>query len=185
MADAKPEVAASGGDEAEEALRRAALATGDEAIALHEAVFDSATAASKHREASILALAGLYAQSGQADKLSALLERAKPLFAELPKARTAKVVRTLIDHVAAVPRDTLELQEKLCVDCIAWSDTENRRSVRRCCEAAYVACNNGVCGQGDSFTAAPAPARRLSRAHERAHARWQEPHFALMVIDRV
>jgi hypothetical protein len=137
MADANPVAVV---DEAEETLRRAALATGDEAIALHEAVLDSATAASKQRETSILALAGLYAQLGQADKLSALLERAKPLFAELPKARTAKVVRTLIDHVAAVPRDTLELQEKLCADCIAWSDAENRRCVLRGAE---------VCDAGD------------------------------------
>ena len=72
-----------------------------------------------------------YAELGQAEQLAALLERAKPLFSEIPKARTAKIVRTLIDHVAAVPGDTLALQEKLCVDCIAWADKEKRRYLRQ------------------------------------------------------
>ena len=126
MADAKPDLSVVAGDAAEN-FRRAKLASGKEAAALYEAVFHDEDAGLKDREQSILALAGLYAELGQADQLAALLEKAKPLFLEIPKARTAKIVRTLIDYVAAVEGDTLVLQEKLCVDCIDWANAEKRR----------------------------------------------------------
>ena len=125
MSDAKPDLSVV--EDPVENFSRAQEATGKEAIALYEAVLNADDGAIKNKEASIVGLAGLYASLGQADKLAALLENSKPLFAQMPKARTAKIVRTLIDHVAAVPGDTLSLQEKLCVECIAWAETEKRR----------------------------------------------------------
>jgi 26S proteasome regulatory subunit N6 len=112
-------------------FEQAQQASGAEAVALYEAVLVDEAADHKHREASVLALAGLYSTLNQPDRLSALLETAKRLFAVLPKARTAKLVRTVIDHVAAVPGDTLALEEKLCVECIAWAENENRRYLRQ------------------------------------------------------
>lgn len=110
-----------------ENFKRAKQASGKEAVALHESVLFAKQGEMKDKEVSILALAGLYAELGQADKLAALLKKAQPLFAKMPKARTAKIVRTIIDHVAAVPGNTLALEEKLCVECIAWAESEKRR----------------------------------------------------------
>ena len=46
----------------------------------------------KAREEAALALADLYAQRGSSDKLTRLLEDRRPLFAVVPKAKTAKTV---------------------------------------------------------------------------------------------
>jgi len=43
----------------------------------------------------------------------------RPFFANIPKAKTAKIVRTLIELVAKVDGST-ELQLQLCLDTIEW-----------------------------------------------------------------
>jgi 26S proteasome regulatory subunit N6 len=91
LADAQPAAAAA-------LLRAVALAPG----APGEADL-------KAREAAVTALASLLAQQRDAASLCTLLSELRPLFAAIPKAKTAKLVRTVIDAVALVP-DTAALQ---------------------------------------------------------------------------
>ncbi len=48
-------------------------------------------------------MADLYAAQGDAPALRQLLTELRPLFAAVPKAKTAKIVRGIIETVARVP----------------------------------------------------------------------------------
>lgn len=54
-------------------------------------------------------LARLHANAHQFNEVMALLQTANAFFAVVPKAKTAKIVRTIIDIVAKVP-DSVSLQ---------------------------------------------------------------------------
>lgn len=51
-------------------------------------------------------LSDLYAKQQDAGALRALLTELRPLFAAIPKAKTAKIVRTIIETIAKVPNST-------------------------------------------------------------------------------
>jgi len=63
----------------------------------------------KTRETAVTTLTSVLAKQRDAPALRALLGELRPLFAALPKAKTAKLVRTVIDAVATIP-DTTALQ---------------------------------------------------------------------------
>eukprot|EP00743_Colponemidia_sp_Colp-15_P000667 GILK01000743.1.p1 GENE.GILK01000743.1~~GILK01000743.1.p1 ORF type:complete len:441 (+),score=84.56 GILK01000743.1:73-1323(+) len=83
----------------------------------------------KYREMAVYAAGELYSKLRRPNDLRTLLKDIRPLFSKLPKARTAKIVRTLIDLVAKIP-NTLALQTELCQECIEWCTTEKRTFLR-------------------------------------------------------
>jgi len=88
------------------------------------------TELAKAREEAALTLADLYANRGSSDKLVGLLEDLKPFFSTIPKAKTAKIVRAIIDAVSKIP-GTTELQLKLCREQAAWARSEKRTFLRQ------------------------------------------------------
>ena len=84
----------------------------------------------KVREKSVIALGNLYVSHGLIVKLQQLLEEIRPLFNALPKAKTAKIVRTLIDLMANVPGSE-QLQVQVCRDSIQWCTVEKRAFLRQ------------------------------------------------------
>ena len=123
--------------EAEEELRK--LTIGDEHDNANKAKKDgvgvkmNATRAAeiaKAREEAALTLADLYATSKSTEKLSLLLDDLRPLFSVVPKAKTAKIVRAIIDAVARIP-GTIALQLKLCREQAAWAREEKRTFLRQ------------------------------------------------------
>ena len=60
----------------------------------------------KAKEAALQKLTELLVKQQDAAALAALLTELRPLFAAIPKAKTAKVVRTVIDSIAKVPNST-------------------------------------------------------------------------------
>ena len=66
--------------------------------------------------------------------VAVLLERAAPFFGQVAKAKVAKIVRKLLDIVAA-HADTLDLQAELCLKVVAWCRAEKRTFLRQRVEA--------------------------------------------------
>jgi chromosome condensin MukBEF complex kleisin-like MukF subunit len=86
----------------EAALRAVAFAEG--------AAADAETI--KVKEAAVALLSDALTQQKKAAELAQLLEDLRGFFAVIPKAKTAKIVRTVIDQIAKVP-DSTELQVRL------------------------------------------------------------------------
>lgn len=87
-------------------------------------------AANKVKENSIYGLGQLLAKMGRAEELGKLLTTIRPFFSSIPKAKTAKIVRSLIDLIAEVP-NTLQLQIDLCLESIEWCKESKRTFLRQ------------------------------------------------------
>ncbi|KAL8273370.1 hypothetical protein Esti_002702 [Eimeria stiedai] len=74
-------------------------------------------------------LASLYAQDGDADAVRSLLRSSLSFFKLLPKAKTAKLVRILVDTVASIPTAQAALVD-VCKECIEWCVREKRAFLR-------------------------------------------------------
>lgn len=98
----------------EEKFRSAAELLPDDAVSVYRDIalgHNAGTDADsiKIREQAIQKLADLYASKANAGALRSLLTDLRPLFAVIPKAKTAKIVRTIIETISKVP-DSTELQ---------------------------------------------------------------------------
>ena len=74
----------------------------------------------------------------QADKLAALLQTARTTLTQIPKSRTTRLVKYLLDQLAEIP-ETLPLQVKVCREAIEWATTENRVFLRQALETRLIA----------------------------------------------
>ena len=83
----------------------------------------------KAKESAIDKLSKLYAKLEDAPALRTLLTELRPLFATVPKAKTAKIVRNIIDILAGVPGFD-DLQVELCKEQVAWAKEEKRTFLR-------------------------------------------------------
>lgn len=59
-----------------------------------------------------------------------LLKSNNDFFSTVPKAKTAKIVRNILNIVATVP-NSLAIQVELCKDVIAWCKVEKRTFLRQ------------------------------------------------------
>ncbi|GBG33645.1 26S proteasome non-ATPase regulatory subunit 11-like [Hondaea fermentalgiana] len=84
----------------------------------------------KYEEWSLIHLCGLYAKLGRTEALVKLLKQVRPRFGALPKAKTAKIVRTVIDSMAKIP-GTEEAQVNLCNEYVQWCIEERRAFLRQ------------------------------------------------------
>lgn len=60
----------------------------------------------KQREEAIGKLSDAYVKAQDAKALTELLSQLRPFFAVIPKAKTAKLVRNIIDQIAKIPNST-------------------------------------------------------------------------------
>jgi len=84
---------------------------------------------SKVKENAILELGLIYKSQGNAIAIQELLIKLRPLFNDLPKAKTGKIVRELIDLVSKINGAESILIE-LCREQIEWTKTEERTFLR-------------------------------------------------------
>ncbi|GMF10605.1 unnamed protein product [Phytophthora lilii] len=107
---------------------------------LHAAKEDAALEqVQRVKEHAVYKLAQLYIQFGREKELATLLQSLRPFFATLARAKTGKIVRTVIDMVAKVqvldaPK-ALQLQADLCLDSIEWCKQEKHTFLRQRVEA--------------------------------------------------
>jgi len=128
------------GEKYERAVSLADLQPNDSVAALRE-ILDapvdalvadgcSSTDAIRLKENAISSLGTLLAKEGRADELGALLtDVLRPFFDVISKAKTAKIVRNLIDDVCKIP-DMLPAQIELCAECATWARESNRKFLR-------------------------------------------------------
>ena len=83
---------------------------------------------------SINRLTKLYTEAKQYDNILTLLKANNELFSTIPKARTAKIVRSMLNIVATVP-DSLAAQIQLCNEVVSWCKIEKRNFLRQRVEA--------------------------------------------------
>uniref|UniRef100_A0A2P2LV22 Uncharacterized protein MANES_01G032500 n=1 Tax=Rhizophora mucronata TaxID=61149 RepID=A0A2P2LV22_RHIMU len=90
------------------------------------------------KEQAITNLSDLLRQENRAEDLRGLLTQLRPFFALIPKAKTAKIVRGIIDSVAKIP-GTSDLQIALCREMVQWTRAEKRTFLRQRVEARLAA----------------------------------------------
>lgn len=96
-------------------------------ISINTRVDDSAL---KVKEEALYRLTKLYVKERRFDAVMDLLKNANPLFIMIPKAKTAKIVRTIIEIVSAVP-DAIQVQIGLCRQVVSWCTAEKRTFLRQ------------------------------------------------------
>lgn len=98
-------------------------------------------AASALKERAVYALARAYCEDGRHDAVVGLLtgDTCAAFFAHVTKAKTAKVVRAVLDAVCALSPDRLDMQAEICGNIIAWCRSEKRTFLRQRVEAKLAA----------------------------------------------
>lgn len=84
----------------------------------------------KIKESALGKLTDALVQQRDAAALRSLLTDLRPLFAAIPKAKTAKIVRTVVDSIAKVP-DSQKLLLEVCQEQVAWATAEKRTFLRQ------------------------------------------------------
>ena len=82
------------------------------------------------KEAAVGVYGDVLVSLGRAEELALLLERLRPFFEAVSKAKTAKLVRHIIDQVSRIP-GTNALQIRLCIEVVAWCREEKRTFLRQ------------------------------------------------------
>ena len=93
--------------------------------------------ASALKERAVYALARAYCEDNRHDEVVTLLtgETCAPFFANITKAKTAKVVRAVLDAVCALAPEELDMQAQICQNIIGWCRAEKRSFLRQRVEA--------------------------------------------------
>ena len=90
-------------------------------------------------EESIYRLGSLYAKDSLLSDLKDLFIQIRQFFAEIPKAKTAKIIRTLIETVSKAEGATVQLQSDIVKDAIKWCVKEKRNFLKQRMEAKLAA----------------------------------------------
>ncbi|KAH7290888.1 hypothetical protein KP509_30G068200 [Ceratopteris richardii] len=98
----------------------------------------SSVEALRIKEQAIFNLSDLLSHEKLGEELRSLLTELRQFFSLIPKAKTAKIVRGIIDAVAKIP-GTSQLQISLCREMVEWTRSEKRTFLRQRVEARLAA----------------------------------------------
>ncbi|PUU83811.1 PCI domain-domain-containing protein [Tuber borchii] len=88
-------------------------------------------------ELALVALGGIYRDARRTGELAELIEASRSIMSSFAKAKTAKIVRQLIDLFTTIP-DTLDIQISVTKSCIEWAIQERRSFLRQNLETRLV-----------------------------------------------
>lgn len=97
----------------------------------------STDAALREYEAALVGLGELYRDARQSQELAELVKASRGAFSSFAKAKTAKLVRQLLDLLSEIP-NTLDTQIAVIKSCIAWAVSERRSFLRQHLETRLV-----------------------------------------------
>lgn len=83
----------------------------------------------KAKETAAYKLAGIYRDKGLVDELIKMQKDILPLFIDIPKSKTAKIIRTLFDMTTKIEGRN-QLLVDLCKYIIEWCEKESRSFLR-------------------------------------------------------
>jgi len=92
----------------------------------------------KAKEQAIYALGSVYAKLKRVKELGSLIVDIRPFFETVSKAKTSKIVKTLIDQVGQI-ENTIDIQIGLCKESVTWSTNEKRTFLRQRIQAKLAA----------------------------------------------
>ncbi|KAL7750223.1 26S proteasome regulatory subunit rpn6 [Sorochytrium milnesiophthora] len=94
--------------------------------------------AGRQKEQAILKLGALYRDQKASQELSTLISTSRQFLVSLPKAKTAKIVKTLVDYFSEIP-NALSMQVQVCKEAIDWATEEKRVYLKQALETRLVA----------------------------------------------
>lgn len=126
---------------------------------------------SRIKEVAVLNLARVLVESGQPELVSPLSKSLRPFFATIPKARTAKIIRGLLDAVASAESSnkSVELQFELCHETIQWCKEEKRTFLRQRLEGRLAALYLANQKYSDALSVINGLLREVKRLDDKAH----------------
>ncbi|KAJ5076400.1 26s proteasome non-atpase regulatory subunit 11 [Anaeramoeba ignava] len=84
----------------------------------------------KIKEETIIEIGEIFAKLGFGENIKNLMDSLQDFFLQLPKARTAKIVRKLIELINQIP-NSIDLQIHVCSHWIDWAKKEKRSYLRQ------------------------------------------------------
>lgn len=113
----------------------------DQAIQIYSKLLENAKESSdelvKSSETALLKLGLIYQIKKDSQALASLIRASHTFLTLIPKAKTSKIVRTLIDCFQGIP-DSLPLQKEVCQELIDWCSTERRVFLKQNIETKLV-----------------------------------------------
>ncbi|EEQ27805.1 26S proteasome regulatory subunit rpn6 [Microsporum canis] len=97
----------------------------------------SSEAASREYEVALLGLGKIYRDQKKPKELAELLKTSRSSFSSFAKAKSAKLVRQLLDYFTDIP-NTLDIQIAVIKSCIEWAVSERRSFLRQNLETRLV-----------------------------------------------
>ncbi|PPQ84990.1 hypothetical protein CVT25_010522 [Psilocybe cyanescens] len=111
------------------------------AEALYKQILATSTSQSgeglRDQETALVKLGELYRDQKYAEGLAEVINRSRAFMSSTAKAKTAKLIRTLLDYFAAIP-DSQKVQMKALTDNIAWAKQEKRIFLKHSLETRLV-----------------------------------------------
>ncbi|BDD60693.1 26S proteasome regulatory subunit rpn6 [Monascus purpureus] len=98
----------------------------------------STEASSRDYETALVELGKLYRDGRKAQEMAELIKTSRDSFSSFAKAKTAKLVRQLLDLFSEIP-NTLDIQVAVIRSCIEWAVSERRSFLRQNLETRLVA----------------------------------------------
>jgi 26S proteasome regulatory subunit N6 len=122
----------------------------------------------KIKETAILALAELFVANKHPERVADLSKTLRPFFGTIPKAKTAKIVRGLLDAVAKADHAS-DLQLQLCLDTIQWCREEKRMFLRQRIEGRLASLYLANHRYSDALGVITELLREVKRLDDKAH----------------
>lgn len=122
----------------------------------------------KVKETAILKLAAMLVKSGHPEKVSELLKTLRPFFTTIAKAKTAKIVRGLLDAVSKA-ESAAELQFSLCKETIQWCREEKRTFLRQRVEGRLASLYLSHSRYAEALSIITELLREVKRLDDKAH----------------
>ncbi|KAJ2927323.1 hypothetical protein H1R20_g9771, partial [Candolleomyces eurysporus] len=91
----------------------------------------------RDQETALVKLGEIYRDQKNADALSSVINQSRAFMSSTAKAKTAKLIRTLLDFFTSIP-DSYDVQKQTLTDNIAWAKAEKRIFLKHSLETRLV-----------------------------------------------